>query len=202
VKSGLALTPSSDSTPRPPLPSFGANFSAKPRHPIDEQDDITDLRHTVLFLYDREIAAFKTDYNVELRRQARRGVERKLAQAIFLTFREGIGSGNIEMTGPLDWVGMGPAEKFPKASAKLNYPLYACDFDPQDPSRLVVGGGGGPGRSGVGNKIVSSPSNLPSLTLVNALPSLGGYKLTSPQTECPQLHNRPPRPCRRNRPLP
>jgi hypothetical protein len=59
------------------------------------------------------------------------------------------------MKGPLDWANMGPAANFPKASAKLNYPLYACDFDPQDPTRLVVGGGGGPGRSGVGNKIVS-----------------------------------------------
>ena len=60
------------------------------------------------------------------------------------------------MKGPWDWVNMGSAAKFPKASAKLNYPLYACDFDPQDSSRIVVGGGGGPGRSGVGNKIVSN----------------------------------------------
>lgn len=43
------------------------------------------------------------------------------------------------------------------ASAKvtLSYPLYACDFDPKDATRLVVGGGGGAGKSGVGNKIVS-----------------------------------------------
>ena len=45
---------------------------------------------------------------------------------------------------------------FPSAKLTLSYPLYACDFDPQDPTRLVVGGGGGAGRSGVGNKIVSS----------------------------------------------
>lgn len=41
------------------------------------------------------------------------------------------------------------------AKITLSYPLYAVDFDPRDPERLVVGGGGGAGRSGVGNKIVS-----------------------------------------------
>ena len=43
------------------------------------------------------------------------------------------------------------------ASAKLtlSYPLYAADFDPQNNGFLLVGGGGGEGRSGVGNKIVS-----------------------------------------------
>ncbi|KAH8821637.1 hypothetical protein F5884DRAFT_768552 [Xylogone sp. PMI_703] len=39
------------------------------------------------------------------------------------------------------------------ATTTLSYPLYACSFDPSDSSRLVVGGGGGAGRSGVGNKI-------------------------------------------------
>ncbi|MCJ1286767.1 Glycine--tRNA ligase 1, mitochondrial [Xylographa opegraphella] len=41
------------------------------------------------------------------------------------------------------------------ASAKLtlSYPLYAADFDPSNSDFLVVGGGGGEGRSGVGNKI-------------------------------------------------
>ena len=48
---------------------------------------------------------------------------------------------------------MAPPE-FPGAKLTLSYPLYACDFDPNDANRLVVGGGGGPGRSGVGNKIV------------------------------------------------
>jgi len=44
----------------------------------------------------------------------------------------------------------------PAANAKitLTYPLYAADFDPQNSSFLLVGGGGGEGRSGVGNKIV------------------------------------------------
>ena len=42
------------------------------------------------------------------------------------------------------------------ASAKLtlSYPLYAADFDPKNNGFLIVGGGGGEGRSGVGNKIV------------------------------------------------
>jgi hypothetical protein len=44
----------------------------------------------------------------------------------------------------------------PSVKVTLSYPLYACEFDPLDSSRLVVGGGGGAGRSGVGNKIVSS----------------------------------------------
>lgn len=44
---------------------------------------------------------------------------------------------------------------FPHASVELSYPLYAIEFDPEDANRLVVGGGGGAGHSGVGNKIVS-----------------------------------------------
>ena len=46
----------------------------------------------------------------------------------------------------------------PYASAKitLSSPLYAADFDPQNNGFLLVGGGGGEGRSGVGNKIVSA----------------------------------------------
>jgi hypothetical protein len=46
---------------------------------------------------------------------------------------------------------MAPA--IPAAELRLSYPLYALDFDPQDANRLVVGGGGGAARSGVGNKI-------------------------------------------------
>lgn len=43
------------------------------------------------------------------------------------------------------------------ASAKitLSCPLFAADFDPQNNGFLLVGGGGGEGRSGVGNKIAS-----------------------------------------------
>ncbi|KLU83998.1 hypothetical protein MAPG_03046 [Magnaporthiopsis poae ATCC 64411] len=49
------------------------------------------------------------------------------------------------------------------ASAKitLTYPLYACDFDPNNANRLVVGGGGGAGRSGVGNKITVLDTTSP-----------------------------------------
>ena len=48
------------------------------------------------------------------------------------------------------------AATIPGAKITLTYPLYACDFDPADATRLIVGGGGGAGRSGVGNKIVSA----------------------------------------------
>ncbi|KAI4131992.1 MAG: hypothetical protein LQ338_000976 [Usnochroma carphineum] len=43
----------------------------------------------------------------------------------------------------------------PLASAKLtlSYPLYASDFDPQNSNFLLVGGGGGESRTGLGNKI-------------------------------------------------
>ncbi|KAI9877265.1 MAG: hypothetical protein M1830_004374 [Pleopsidium flavum] len=39
------------------------------------------------------------------------------------------------------------------AKSTLSYPLYCADFDPYNDSFLLVGGGGGEGRSGVGNKI-------------------------------------------------
>ncbi|KAF5975276.1 hypothetical protein FCOIX_7750 [Fusarium coicis] len=45
------------------------------------------------------------------------------------------------------------ASPFPRSSIQLDYPIYAIDFDPEDSTRVVVGGGGGAGRSGVGNKI-------------------------------------------------
>ncbi|GAB7352727.1 hypothetical protein MBLNU459_g3081t1 [Dothideomycetes sp. NU459] len=37
--------------------------------------------------------------------------------------------------------------------ATLSYPVYAVDFDPYNRGYVVVAGGGGEGRSGVGNKI-------------------------------------------------
>jgi hypothetical protein len=46
------------------------------------------------------------------------------------------------------------APKISFAKTTLSYPLYAADFDPYNRGGLVVGGGGGEGRSGVGNKIV------------------------------------------------
>ncbi|GAO13171.1 uncharacterized protein UV8b_03575 [Ustilaginoidea virens] len=45
------------------------------------------------------------------------------------------------------------APPFPRADIELDYPIYAVDFDPEDATRLAVGGGGGAGRSGVGNKM-------------------------------------------------
>ena len=59
------------------------------------------------------------------------------------------------------------------AHTTLDYPLYVCDFDPTDAGRLIVGGGGGASRTGVGNKLVRAvclvriaptPSSIPSLT--------------------------------------
>ena len=56
------------------------------------------------------------------------------------------------------------------ASLHLSYPLYACDFDPQDANRLILGGGGGAGRSGVSNKIsVLDTSHRDSLQIVSEL---------------------------------
>ncbi|KAH9221822.1 hypothetical protein DL95DRAFT_518970 [Leptodontidium sp. 2 PMI_412] len=59
------------------------------------------------------------------------------------------------------------APLIPSAKATLSYPLYAVDFDPLDSTRLLVGGGGGAGRTGVGNKITlldtSNPNDLQEL---------------------------------------
>ncbi|KUI54340.1 hypothetical protein VP1G_01823 [Cytospora mali] len=54
---------------------------------------------------------------------------------------------------------------FPESKIKLDYPLYGCDFDPQDSNRLFVGGGGGASKTGVGNKIsILDTSSLETLT--------------------------------------
>ncbi|KAF2086850.1 hypothetical protein K490DRAFT_57328 [Saccharata proteae CBS 121410] len=57
---------------------------------------------------------------------------------------------------------MSPPVSFAKAT--LDYPIYSADFDPYNRGYLVVGGGGGEGRSGVKNKIslldVSSRASL------------------------------------------
>lgn len=56
------------------------------------------------------------------------------------------------------------------ASLGLSYPVYACDFDPQDANRLVVGGGGGVSKTGVHNKIsVIDASHSDSLQVVSEL---------------------------------
>ncbi|KAI9782520.1 MAG: hypothetical protein M1816_001858 [Peltula sp. TS41687] len=39
------------------------------------------------------------------------------------------------------------------AKTKLTYPLFSADFDPEDDRYLLVGGGGGEGKTGVGNRI-------------------------------------------------
>lgn len=41
-----------------------------------------------------------------------------------------------------------------KGARNNPYPLYAADFDPWTNGLLLVGGGGGESKSGVGNKIV------------------------------------------------
>jgi hypothetical protein len=47
------------------------------------------------------------------------------------------------------------APNIPSAKITLSCPLFAADFDPRNNDFLLVGGGGGEGRSGVGNKIAS-----------------------------------------------
>ncbi|KAI6092475.1 hypothetical protein F4821DRAFT_135385 [Hypoxylon rubiginosum] len=55
--------------------------------------------------------------------------------------------------------------QIPTAKITLTYPLYSCAFDPTDPGSLIVAGGGGPGRNGIGNKItVLDTSNSVELT--------------------------------------
>ncbi|KAL5334550.1 hypothetical protein BJX70DRAFT_13138 [Aspergillus crustosus] len=46
------------------------------------------------------------------------------------------------------------APNIPSAKLTLSCPLFAADFDPRNHAFLLVAGGGGEGRSGVGNKIV------------------------------------------------
>ena len=55
----------------------------------------------------------------------------------------------------------------PTHSAKLTltYPLYCADFDSYNSNFLLVGGGGGEGRSGVGNKIVRTTTALGEVAL-------------------------------------
>ncbi|XXH04895.1 hypothetical protein Hte_011317 [Hypoxylon texense] len=52
------------------------------------------------------------------------------------------------------------ANQIPTAKITLTYPLYSCAFDPID-SSLIVAGGGGPGRNGIGNKITVLDTSNP-----------------------------------------
>ncbi len=76
------------------------------------------------------------------------------------------------------------------AKLTLTYPLYCADFDPQNSDFLLVGGGGGEGRSGVSNKIVRAKSapkehvltTIPHLDTVEYRPEVrsirsGGYRV-------------------------
>lgn len=45
------------------------------------------------------------------------------------------------------------------AKYTLPYPVYAAEFDPYNRGYLIVGGGGGEGRSGVPNQIVRLSSD-------------------------------------------
>lgn len=45
-------------------------------------------------------------------------------------------------------------KSFDSAHLTLGCPVYACDFDPQDPNKLIVGGGGGVRAGDVPNRIV------------------------------------------------
>ncbi|ODH13537.1 hypothetical protein ACO22_07164 [Paracoccidioides brasiliensis] len=51
----------------------------------------------------------------------------------------------------------------PSAKITLSCPLFGVDFDPRNSDFVLVGGGGGEGRSGVGNKIASNLSTNPTL---------------------------------------
>jgi hypothetical protein len=93
---------------------------------------------------------------------------------------------------------------FPWAAVELDYPIYACEFDPNDSGRLVVGGGGGPTRTGVGNKITIIDSSTPeqlrvaseadlsrdedsvsSLAIGHSRPSRDSATTTTTTTDCP-----------------
>ena len=48
------------------------------------------------------------------------------------------------------------APKVSYAKTTLPFPIFAAEFDPYNRAYLVVAGGGGEGRSGVPNQIVST----------------------------------------------
>lgn len=72
-----------------------------------------------------------------------------------------------------------PLMASPAATAKitLTYPLYAADFDPHNSSYLLVGGGGGESRSGVGNKIVRA--KFPTVRFCSLILALDSHRRLS-----------------------
>ncbi|KAK4166804.1 hypothetical protein QBC43DRAFT_257666 [Cladorrhinum sp. PSN259] len=62
---------------------------------------------------------------------------------------------------------MAPA--IPSQELKLSYPLYAVEFEPEDTNRLIIGGGGGANRSGVGNKISVLDTSKEELQIVSEI---------------------------------
>lgn len=62
---------------------------------------------------------------------------------------------------------MSPKVSFAKTT--LPFPIFAADFDPFNRGYLVVGGGGGEGRSGVPNQIVSNDSSTFRIRISKAL---------------------------------
>ncbi|KAM3566969.1 hypothetical protein ARSEF4850_000003 [Beauveria asiatica] len=62
------------------------------------------------------------------------------------------------------------SQPFPTTYTRSDYPLFAVDFDPEDDSRIITGGGGGPNRSGVPNKLtVLETLNADDLRIVGEL---------------------------------
>ncbi|WEW56485.1 hypothetical protein PRK78_001930 [Emydomyces testavorans] len=59
------------------------------------------------------------------------------------------------------------APNIPSSKITLSCPLFAADFDPQNNGLLLVGGGGGEGHSGIGNKIACVPGSQPAAFLLN-----------------------------------
>lgn len=70
----------------------------------------------------------------------------------------------------------------PRAEVLLKYPVYASDFDLRNDNYLIVGGGGGEGRSGVGNKIVRTDVSLHNAYAL--LASIGDCPLPSTSIAC------------------
>jgi len=66
------------------------------------------------------------------------------------------------------------------SKTSLGYPLYAADFDYD--GRLLVGGGGGPSKTGVGNKLTLLNVSLdPRITVASEVcPSSSSWRSVAP----------------------